>query len=70
MSFSKPAIDMRLKEVEPENRLQFINQSTNLRQIFLRLPNDGLFPSIKAVEDLTESDVPKLVKQKRFETIK
>jgi len=49
---------MRLKEVEPENRLQFINRSTNLRQIFLRLPNDGLFPSIKAVEDLTESDVP------------
>ena len=57
-SFSKPAIDMRLKEVEPENRLQFINRSTNLRQIFLRLPNDGLFPSIKAVEDLTETDVP------------
>jgi len=32
MSFSsKPAIDMRLKEIEPENRLAFINRSANLR---------------------------------------
>jgi hypothetical protein len=53
---------MRLKEVEPENRLHFINKSANLRQIFYRLPNDGLFPAIKAVEELTETDVPHLVK--------
>lgn len=53
---------MRLKEVEPENRLQFINKSANLRQIFFRLPNDGLFPAIKPVEELTDSDVSNLVK--------
>ena len=63
-SFSgKPAIDMRLKEIQPEERLAFINRTANLRQIFLRLPNDGLFPAIKAVEELTEADVPNLVKQ-------
>jgi len=49
---------MRLREIQPENRLNFINQTTNLKQIFYRLPNDGLFPNIKAVEELTAADVP------------
>jgi len=55
---------MRLKEIEPENRLAFISRSTHLRQIFLRLPNDGLFPAMKAVEELTETDVPQLINKK------
>lgn len=36
----------------------------------LRLPQDGLFPQIKAVEDLTATDVPQLVLQKRFDILR
>lgn len=46
---AKPALDIKLKEVEPDNTLNFVKKSTNLRQIISRMPNDGLFPPVKAV---------------------
>lgn len=30
----------------------------------MRQPNDGLFPPVKAVEELTEIDIADLIKQK------
>jgi hypothetical protein len=30
------------------------------------MPNDGIFPKIKSVDELTVEDIPKLVKQKNF----
>jgi hypothetical protein len=41
-----------------------------LLQINKRLPNDGLFPPVKAIEELGEADVPLLVKNKQFDTIR
>lgn len=65
----KMALDMRLKEVEPEERLEFVKRSSNLLQIFKRAPNDGLFPPIKPVEEMTHLDLPLLIKEKRFDTL-
>jgi hypothetical protein len=54
----------KLVEVDADQRLEFIKRSSNLIQIIGRVPNDGLFPFIKPIEDLTEHDVPHLIKSK------
>jgi hypothetical protein len=36
----------------------------------MRMPNDGFFPKIKSVDEMTAEDVPLLVKQKNFEQIR
>lgn len=59
----------KLYEVEPEQKLSFVKKSSGLMQLKCRFPNDGLFPPIKAVEDMIPSDVPGLIKQKRFDTL-
>jgi hypothetical protein len=33
------------------------------------MPNDGIFPNIKSVDELTAEDIPMLVKQKNFELL-
>lgn len=68
--FARPLLDMRLKELEPEEQLTFVRSSPTLVQIKKRAANDGLFPPIKAVEDMTESDIPLLIKEKKFDTLK
>ena len=65
---TKPAL--HYKEVEVDQRLSFVQKSTHLLQITRREPNDGLFPPMKAVEDLCADDVANLIKNKQFETIK
>lgn len=47
-----------------------MRNSPTLIQIKKRAANDGLFPPIKAVEDMTDADIPLLVKEKKFDTLK
>ena len=56
------ATKVKLVEVDAENRLDFIKRSSNLIQITGRTANDGLFPRIKPIEEMTELDVPLLIK--------
>lgn len=59
----------KLIEVEPDHQLTFVKRTPGLMQLKVRFPNDGLFPAIKAVEDMTVHDVPILIKQKQYETL-
>lgn len=33
------------------------------------MPNDGLFPKVKSVEELTAEDIPNIIKQKNFKLL-
>ena len=41
--------------------LNFVQGQSNLRQVFMRAPNDGLFPKIKDVDEMGPEDVEVLV---------
>jgi hypothetical protein len=51
------------QEKDGGKRLKFVESTPNLRQVFVREPNDGLFPKQKTISELTAEDVPQLIKK-------
>ena len=55
---------------ETDNQLKFIRNTTNLRQVFIRAPEDGYFPAIKHVDEMEAEDVELLVKNNLSDILK
>jgi hypothetical protein len=49
--------------------LEFVKNNKNLRQVFTRNAEDGLYPKIKAIKDLEATDIPELTKLENWQTI-
>ena len=67
---AKPVVVTEQNETHSENEtnsekkneeLNFVKNQTNLRQIFLRKPADGLYPAIKPISEIEAPDVENLV---------
>ena len=42
--------------------MKFVNSQGNLKQVFIRRPDDGLFPTIKHIDEMEAEDVGPLIK--------
>ena len=49
-------------EEEDSSELRFVRAESNLRQVFIRAPNDGLYPVVKHEDDMVADDVEPLIK--------
>lgn len=45
-----------------ETNLNFVSGESNLRQVFMRSPEDGFFPLVKHIDEMEAADVEPLVK--------
>ena len=50
--------------------MNFVRGEGNLKQVFQRQPDDGLFPTIKHIHEMEASDVDLLVKNNLVDIIK
>ena len=55
---------------EESKQLKFVRSESNLRQVFIRQPNDGLFPMIKAIDKMEAEDVEILIKANLKDVLK
>ena len=63
-----PAVE-ETEEIK-EKELKFIKGESNLRQVFIRTPEDGFFPTIKHVDEMEADDVDLLVKNNLSDILK
>ena len=47
---------------EDSTELSFVRGESNLRQVFIRAPNDGLYPVVKHENEMVAEDVEPLIK--------
>ena len=57
----KKLANERDKEDSRNEELEFVKKTGNLRQIFNREPDDGLYPAMKPVSEIEADDVEELV---------
>ena len=55
---------------EESKQLKFVRSESNLRQVFIREPDDGLFPMIKAIDKMEAEDVEILIKANLKDVLK
>jgi len=53
-----------------DDELRFVKDQNNLRQVFLRAPNDGLYPLVKHEDEMIVEDVEPLIKANLSKVLK
>lgn len=53
-----------------ETNLNFVSGESNLRQVFMRSPEDGFFPLVKHIDEMEAADVEPLVKNNLKDILK
>jgi len=53
-----------------DDELRFVKDQNNLRQVFLRAPNDGLYPLVKHEDEMIAQDVEPLIKANLSKVLK
>ena len=57
----KKLANERDREEKRSEELEFVKKTGNLRQIFHRQPDDGLYPAVKPLSEIEADDVEELV---------
>ena len=58
------------EKADDEQSLKFVRGEGNLKQVFHRQPDDGLFPTIKHIDEMEACDVELLIKNNLVDILK